>query len=105
MNSTIQIKYILKSFLSKIFNRIPKILNEYGLIYILRKPFWYSKFLFYVNYSKFKISKLKDRYTLESLIEFVKFNNQGLIRPLQINYEILTLLKLLKKKDQNLFLK
>jgi len=74
----------------KRFKLLVKIGLQYIFLQLLLAPFY--------PYAIYRIKKIDKDYSLDKLLEFTFTFCFGLIRPLQIRYELIELLKILKKE-------
>jgi predicted O-methyltransferase YrrM len=80
-----------------------EILREEGIISLIRKYLFYELGIFYSPYCLFKIKRYDRSYGLDRLLDFVYKECWELIKPVQVRYEILKLLKILDKiKPKNI---
>lgn len=94
----------MRKLLIKKIHRVNEILNEGGILTLLKRPFIKIKGLFYVRYLRSKINRLKKDYNLVSLFDFVYYTNEGLIQTKQIKSEFIELLAILRKHNPHLIL-
>ena len=80
---------------SAIKGKFEKIKNN-DFVTTLRRPLFRIRKLFYVLILNIKLKTLNQNYSLESLIDFVFHYGEGLLSPLQIKSENLSLLHILK---------
>jgi len=87
-----------------LMKKMKKFIYNEGFVALLKHPFIYSREILYLLSSKFKISKISQNYSLNSLVNFTFHLNNGYIMPLQKESEILRLLKYLKMKKPKIIL-
>lgn len=64
----------------------------------LRRPLFRIRKFFYVLYLMLKLRKFNQNYTIESLVDYISHYGEGLLYPLQIRSEIVSLMQKLKKR-------
>jgi len=62
------------------------------------------KKIFYIIYLRFDLKTIRKNYTSESLVDYVFLKCEGILRPLQIRYEILKLLQILKQRSPKIII-
>jgi len=89
---------VLLYSLDRTRKKVLKITREEGIIPLLKRLL--NRFKDFVNiiYLIFRIKRLRNHYSLDYLVEFTFLYSKASIKPRQSRFEILRLLKIIKKK-------